>query len=239
MKMALKSLPVNLESSYASELKRIGKGGKDTKELALRVMSWIFHAARPLQMEELCEALAVREEDSDLDEETLIHPDVIIEVCQSLVLYDERTSTVRLTHYSLYEFLRDGCREDLLSFVDLAKICIAYLGFKVFSNPCQDIMALEERIQKYKFSSYAAQFWAVHAKGDAEKSRDIRIAIYRAFGSAGVADSVFQITTQAHGVSRSFQVPQATSRFSLLHVVVMNGLSTICQILLEGTLNVR
>src|SRR5579859_2276403 len=61
MKKALDTLPAAPDDAYEEIMNRIRNGGKHSQGTAFRTLAWICHAARPLQMDELREALAVHE----------------------------------------------------------------------------------------------------------------------------------------------------------------------------------
>ena len=123
MKEALNSLPVNVEHVYNGILSRIREKGVDEMQLAWRILSWGFHAARPLHMDELREALSVRPGDNDLDETVLLAANRITKVCESLLVYDKISKIVRFTHYSVLEFLEASCSQHLCSQITLARTC--------------------------------------------------------------------------------------------------------------------
>jgi hypothetical protein len=72
MREALKSLPSCESEAYEQVMTRI-RATKYTSEKALGTLSWIFHAQRPLQMDELREALVLQSQNDtvDLDEKAL------------------------------------------------------------------------------------------------------------------------------------------------------------------------
>lgn len=78
----------------------------------------------------------------------------------------------------------------------LAKTCLTYLNFQVFDVPCIDSDTLRERRQTYVFSSYAAHYWAFHARkantGDVVWS-DMLITIADTFKQNGKLESVQQL----------------------------------------------
>lgn len=81
MKTALEnSVPTQLFDVYTIIMNRINRDDDDSKELAQKILSWIFHAKHPLQMMELRETIAVRKGDVDLDEKDLMPEEELIEV---------------------------------------------------------------------------------------------------------------------------------------------------------------
>jgi hypothetical protein len=61
MKRVLKNLPATPDDAYRETMNRIENAGEYTPRTAFRTLAWILHAARPLRMDELREALAVHE----------------------------------------------------------------------------------------------------------------------------------------------------------------------------------
>src|SRR5271170_477514 len=94
----------------------------------------MFHAIRPLQMNELREAISVRDGDKELHEEFLLHPDELESVCEGLLVYEKSSEIVQFAHFSVQEFLGDCYTKDLLSCIDLTKTCLTYLRFDEFNN---------------------------------------------------------------------------------------------------------
>src|SRR5271163_2873649 len=102
-----------MSGAYEEVLARIDDTkGKDT---ALQVLSYLFHAQRPLKMEELREILSIRTQppDKDLYPEYFIDPVLIVHYCQGLVELDHDSGIVRFTHYTVQEFLRDNYQDKL------------------------------------------------------------------------------------------------------------------------------
>ena len=88
-----KTVPKDLYPAYHSVIERIKNGRDGDADVAMRIISWIYHARRTLQMDELLEALVVEEysqnastehSDEDLDEilEDKPKPTDIVEILQ-------------------------------------------------------------------------------------------------------------------------------------------------------------
>jgi hypothetical protein len=108
----LDALPTTMTAAYVKTMDRIFERGPVEKALALRTLSWVFHASaigtRPIQMEELVQLLYTREGDKDIEEEHLPKRDVIILLCEGLVVCDE-TDSVRFSHLTVEDFLESQC----------------------------------------------------------------------------------------------------------------------------------
>jgi hypothetical protein len=190
-------------------------------------------------MGELQEALSVEDGMKELiPVDDLIHPRYVVECCESLVTHDEETQAVRLTHYTLNDFLYKECGSVLLTSVDLARTCITYLDFSAFDVPCRRKELTRERLKNYKFIDYAARFWGVHTQGEAERHEDIQLAVLRTFAAESKLTSVLEInkgnpvsnysSRYRHG-DWSEDIPE-----TMLHIASRHGLSTICERLLDN-----
>ena len=175
---ALDTLPTDMETAYKEVLVRIDKTkGKDT---ALQILSWLFHAQRPLHMDELQEVLSIETQppDTELYPEYFIDPVQIIHYCQGLVEFDENSGIVRFTHYTVQEFLKAKYQDKLLSPTDLAKVCLTYLTFDIFEHgPCPNKEAFNQRMESYRFSDYAVQYWGFYVRGKGEEDSEILDAL--------------------------------------------------------------
>jgi hypothetical protein len=135
MKEALDSVPTELPNAYLETLERISRKGPDHLNLALEVLSWLFYAKRPIHMRELREALTVEKGERCHEEEDLPNPDKLIDVCEGLVAYDERSGIVRFAHYTVQEFLREPSTIGrLCRIVDIATSCLTYMMHDVFNR---------------------------------------------------------------------------------------------------------
>lgn len=228
---ALNSLSSDLPKAYKRIIDRMDPG---QKEFAFQILSWILHARRHLRMEELCEALAVEDGQKKIVDVAISPPNYIIETCAGLVIYDEDTKIVRFNHQTVKEFLEVQNSVRLLEPIALAKTCLTYLGFNEFDVPCYDERSLQDRLERYKFSRYAAQYWAEHVRGAAERENVIQNAILETFQSVGKRESMCQCQKYAKTSSGTFGKVKGSS---LLHIIAENGLATVCGSLLDETSN--
>ena len=164
MYASLLSLPQNVSNAYKEIMERIERRGSMVKDFALRILLWVFNAKRPLQMKELCELLSIKPGDKDICEKWCPKEERVVDVCESLIIYDKSSGTVRFTHHTVNEFLHE-CGNNYLPHVSyLADICITYLTFDVFENGFCDYTAFRERREKYKASCYIGDSWGFHIR---------------------------------------------------------------------------
>ena len=193
MRSALANLPQSLLKAYQKVFDQMQAGPKGE---AFEAMSWIFHAPRPLRMEELCEALAIEIGDRNINRDNVPNPNRIIHVCESLV--KEVNGVVRFTHLTVFEYLQTLYKRrspDILPASHLAKVCLTYLQHDIFAEPCHPDQELEGKVKEYKFSKYAAQYWGYHTRGDSEKNESLREMVFGTFQSRnhGIVQSVYEL----------------------------------------------
>jgi ankyrin repeat protein len=227
---ALSALPANMESAYVEIFDRIDKAKKPT---VIKVLSWLFHAQRPLLKDELREAIAVCPGRTTLPK-PLVHSDALIQYCQGLITLDEESEIIRFTHFTVREFLSPPqCQEELLSVVDLAKVCLTYLTFEVFEQGrCRNENSYEKRINDYRFSKYAIQFWGLYTRGRGEKDKTVLDALQKLFRSPQkrVAIHQLKLLIQPYPWTHSQIMELSDLELNLcmpLHMIANEGLSTV------------
>ena len=121
---------LDLGEAYAAMLGRIKAEGGEKARLGMAVLMWISHSRRPLQVDELCHAIAIRIGSNDLDHDDIPAISTLLDCCQGLVTVDKGGSTVRLIHFTLQEHLRT--HPDLFDRADstMAETCLTYLNFQ-------------------------------------------------------------------------------------------------------------
>jgi hypothetical protein len=91
---AIKNLPIGLVATYDRILQNI--------EFAQKTLSWLLASEKPLRLTEIVEALAVDVESRCLDRDaTLNDGQDLLEICSSLVAYNEDTGVLSFSHYSV------------------------------------------------------------------------------------------------------------------------------------------
>ena len=166
VKRALQSLPMGLDETYKQALIRIQNQGKDSQELAKKVLSWVVHAKRILSTSEFQHAITVEFGQPELDEQFVPDIATIGSICAGLVTIDTQSDVVRLVHYTTQEYLE---RKAKIWFPKvetyIAMSCVTYLSFKTFeSGFCQSDEEFEERLRLNPLYDYAARNWGHHAR---------------------------------------------------------------------------
>lgn len=154
LRYTLKNLPRDLAGTYRRILHKIScfTNGKEKVKLARRAFRWIMCAKRPLTIEELAEAVVLRENDKSFpthriptDGGTRLRL-----ACGNLVVFDEEHRLVRLAHHTVQQFITEWYEDDVVTDDDLVHssvrftldeaefqiytLCLTYLCFSDFET---------------------------------------------------------------------------------------------------------
>lgn len=164
IRRCLRNFSTNLDQIFEDTIRRIRSEPRNREQVAMQSLMWITHARRPLGIHELRHALATRPEDTDLDRDSLLPARSIVECCFGLVVLDDESSTFRLVHATLQEYLM-SLSASLFPGGDshITRVCLTYLCFDCFINPSMSQENLDRMIETYPFFRYASFHWGHHA----------------------------------------------------------------------------
>ncbi|MCJ1423797.1 hypothetical protein MMC29_001682 [Sticta canariensis] len=175
--LLLHSLPQSLDETYERILCNIDH---HWVEDARRILTLLSFAARPLTVQELIDGMAVEIEDpprlnfkrrlQDFEDLCAICP-ALIDIDVTGTNYEKHlTSTVRIAHFSVQEYLESERIRDQKAAIfglssstahaEIAQICLVYLLEHGFSSSELDKKVLED----YPLAHFAAVHWIHHYK---------------------------------------------------------------------------
>jgi len=157
----------SLGDAYAATVSRIKslKGGRS--KLGMEALMWMSHAERPLHVDEICHALGVEEGSTDLNIRNIPAIETLLACSLGLITVDKSSSTVRLIHYTLQEYLSNNSHLFLKPHSTIAEVCLTYLNFEHVRNFSP---ALRSVPPTAPFIEYASCYWGAHAKQEASKN---------------------------------------------------------------------
>ncbi|KAJ7109031.1 hypothetical protein C8R43DRAFT_904990 [Mycena crocata] len=127
---ALRALPKTIRSIYDAAMDRI-----ETNEDALRVLSYLIHARRPLRVKELQHLLIVQPGHTCLHENCITDSSRLVSMCAGLVVVDGKTSIIRLVHFTVQEYFDQHHQTRFpLGDREMGQKCLAYLSFDEMRN---------------------------------------------------------------------------------------------------------
>jgi hypothetical protein len=178
---ALKKLPPDLPSSYERILERVNRSSKENQDLVKKTLHWIEYAEGDFPVEQLLQALAVRDRERHFDSSSITTVEDILHWCSSLVRRTPGEDTLELAHFTVKEFLQAIdpvqkppfqqyrlCGDHKL----LAKACLNFIRCQEFDGlPCPDLTNddVDESLNRcfdfrsnYPFIEYACREWSFH-----------------------------------------------------------------------------
>ncbi|KAL9118053.1 MAG: hypothetical protein Q9187_005406, partial [Circinaria calcarea] len=166
-------LPQGLEATYQRLLGRISRQPKALKSLARKALMCVLYAIRPLEPEELVEAVAFEKSSSSGDSLKEYSIEVILESCSNLLI--DENGWIKPIHFSVKEFLThflpagdDTPKPTYLwdfhdGHTEMAKGCMAYMMLKLTAKgPCIDTYELSERTLEHPLLIYSSHFFDEH-----------------------------------------------------------------------------
>ncbi|RSL44920.1 hypothetical protein CEP54_014487 [Fusarium duplospermum] len=160
--------PNAYDKLYANTMTRIQS--RDTRDLAMHVLSWVAWAKRHLTVRELQHALAIIDGAETLDEDSITDAEDLISSCEGLLILDPNTNIISLAHYTIQEYLetiRDTWFSDVEN--DMLRVCLEILSSPNFENGrCRRDTEFEKRLRDYPLYDYACRHWGDHAINSTE-----------------------------------------------------------------------
>ncbi|KAL4804549.1 ankyrin repeat-containing domain protein [Aspergillus unguis] len=215
--------------TYEKTLDMIARSGR--REWAHRVLSWVFHARRPLGAKELQEALAAQSQrDMNRLDMNYAPPDIksVISYCSGLVVLSPMSGKIEFVHFTAYQYFED-CQHEIpwisQSPKEISLACLKYLVFDPFTA----------KSEHTAFLGYTIQFWAEHTRQvqtDQEVRKTAKLFLQNIW-LTGCVDRIFPADDHTY-LSLSLLIDDLeSSRATGLHLVARFGLVTLLEDLLE------
>jgi ankyrin repeat protein len=162
-----------LDDIYEEAMKRIELQSADNRNLALRLLSWIVHAFRPLRLTEIQHAMAIDDlepEDRLVSHDSLTPQDILVDVCAGMLRVDEKSGIVRLIHYTTQKYFEgNGSDHFPRAHYDIGVRCMKYLSLNAFGEGyCLTDELYERRLEENPLLDYAVKNGMNHIHEDAQ-----------------------------------------------------------------------
>jgi len=146
---------------YSATFARIKAQEKARSRLGMEAIMWVAYSERPLQPDELCQALGVEVGSEDLKKDNTPNIRAIMRCGLGLVTVDSLSSTVRLVHFTLQEHIIANPMLFQSPHSVIVEVCLTYLNFAC-------IMGLSPTLSSpppaAPFLEYASRYWGAHAR---------------------------------------------------------------------------
>ena len=207
---------------------RIKAQDEEKAKLAVATLTWICHAERPLDVDELCHALAVEIGVADFDPENVPLIGTLLDCCQGLMTVDAEASTVRLTHYTVQEYLCSRPSLFIGPHSVLAETCLTYLNSQQVNN------LTSHSIPDYRsmpFLKYSSRYWGTHTSMDlSENARALALKLLNQYEHHISAVSLLEQVLHSSLIGATATSPL----FSGLHCASFFGIIELVTVLING-----
>jgi len=218
---------LGLGGVYEATLGRIKAQGGDKARLGMAALMWISHSRRPLQVDEICHALAIRIGSNDFDNDDIPAISTLLGCCQGLVTVDKGASTIRLIHFTLQEHL---CTHPNLfdrAHSTMAEACLTYLNFQ----RVKDLSACPSPgTRGLAFLGYSSLYWGTHMQMEPSNlAKEFALMHLDQFDSHISAKFLWESTRRGF----HFWYTPSPRSFSALHCVSYFGFAEVANILIK------
>jgi hypothetical protein len=189
-------MPSNLNETYERALKNIKEHSED-RYLVKRALLWLSYSLRPLQLQELGDAVVVEDDDNGIDDDIRLHdPNILIENSNGLLDYNPVTGLVSLSHSSIKTFLTSNWirNSSVSNFAldesdchrNIMRKCLTYLSFSDFSGGYGTILGKEMNMDP--LLGYAAWNWPHHLRNTSSEDWNVIALFFDTRSSKGAGN---------------------------------------------------
>ncbi|KAL7931924.1 ankyrin repeat-containing domain protein [Trichoderma chlorosporum] len=221
------------EQIYSETMQRIVSQYKEQAQLARSVLSWVTCSMRPMTVNELRHALAIKPGESSFDTQNLTDTELMVSVCVGLVTIDNDSRIIRLVHYTTQEYLqRTHQRWLFISHAEIATTCLTYLSYQAFGlGECLDDRAFIMRLVLYPFYKYASHYWGHHAREGSVMGPEV----LRYLNDKTRIAASYQVVSRFDVLQEQYSHSKAPEEITGLHIATLFGLTEVVALLLSKT----
>ncbi|KAG8528463.1 uncharacterized protein KY384_007381 [Bacidia gigantensis] len=189
IKNALEKVPKGsnaLPFVYNSKMDRINNQTSYSRDQAIKVLSWLFFALRPLSISELEAALAIEIGSEEFDKDNITNIDHLTSLCKGFATIDRESEIVRFSHYTVREFF-DSTHEKHLPKAQayIAKTCLTCIS-------CINFQQRPRRGSDSKLENYALRNWGEHARHAQSELESLALTFFGKENNVKVIFSMIQ-----------------------------------------------
>ena len=168
---------LGLGGAYDKAIERIKEDQGDSARLGMAALMWTSHSERPLSVDEICHALAVDIGSTDINTNNVPSIRTVLACCQGLATVDRGSSTIRLIHFTLKEYLSHHANLFDGAHSKIAETCLTYLNFQAI----RDLSAsLSRNTKDMPILRYASLYWGTHMRREpSDRSRNLALDLFQ------------------------------------------------------------
>src|SRR5205807_2415213 len=157
----------HLGDAYATTLARMKTQKGNRPRLGMEALMWVSNSERPLHTSELCHALGVKIGSRDLDPESVPTIRTLLACSLGLITVEASSSTVRLVHFTLQEYLSNNVGLFQSPHSMRAEVCLTYLNFRCVRELSPVVSSAPPALP---FARYASCYWGEHIRREKTES---------------------------------------------------------------------
>jgi len=214
---------LGLGDAYDATIKRIKAQGGDRGRLGMEALMWISHSERPLNVDEICHALATEIGSTGIDINNVPSVRTVLSCCQGLIAVDKGSSTIRLIHFTLKDYL--SYHADLFDrpHSAIAETCLTYLNFQVIKD-LSVVSSLDSR--GTPLLDYSSLYWGIHMRMElSDRSRHLALDLLDQYEN--------QISAKLLWMTRIKWSFHSHKPFSALHCISYFGIAEVAMDLIR------
>ena len=180
---------------------------------------WISHSEQPLNVDEICHALAVEIGLTNFNTDNVPSIRTVLSCCQGLVAVDEGSSTIRLIHFTLKEYLSGHADLFDRAHSKIAETCLTYLNFQAI----KDLSASPSSDHRgTPFLRYSSLYWGTHMRNEASDcSRRLALDLLDQYDNHISAEIIWKsIFARHHNSSKPFSALHCVSYFGISEIAI-------------------
>ena len=173
---------LDLAGAYGATLGRIKAQGGEKARIGTAVLLWVSHSRRPLQADEICQAIAIQIWSNDFNNNDIPTISTLLDCCQGLVTVDRSASTVRLIHSTLQEYL--CILPDIFNRAHstMAETCLTCLNFQNIKDLSAAAPLPDPR--NTPFLEYCSLYWGSHMRIElSDRAKEFALRLLGQFDS--------------------------------------------------------
>jgi len=220
-----------LSDAYTETLTRLRAQKGNKAALGLKVLMWVLYSERPLKMEELCHALGVESESTDLDRENIPALRTLLSSSLGLVTIEASSSTLRLVHFTLQEHLLSDSTLFHSSHSTIAEACLTYLNYQCVRDLSPTLRSPPATMPLLEYASY---YWGEHTKkGMTEILKILALRLLNKFEEHISAQLILLRHNRTMTYTLKFDTEKGPIGFTGLHGAAFLGIVEIFAAVLE------
>jgi len=220
-----------LSDAYIATLTRLKAQKGNKAALGLKVLMWVLYSERPSKTKELCHALGVELESTDLDRENIPALRTLLASSLGLVTVEVSSSTLRLVHFTLQEHLLSDPALFHSSHSMIAEACLTYPNFPSVRNLAPTLRFPPATLPLLEYASF---YWGEHTKiGMTENVKMLALRLLDKFDEHISAQLISLLYNQSRGNTPGLDNRKGPIGFTGLHGAAFLGIVEIFAAVLE------